>query len=412
MLVTGPTGRYYLLEDDSSIRTLQSALSSQFSVLQLFAVDEGEATVVIPNICDLNKPYAVVPVEVATDCESNDEDEDQNEPVPSDYNIDELENNPKYSVNDMRQDLDDNFNLNVSYSKMKRVKRLVLEKLEGSYIDEFNKLEGYAQELRDNNPVVDIETLRTWKWFIELLRNSLDLADGEGVTFMSDMHKGLLNAVSQVFPKEHHIWCARHIEANWSKDWKSVQMKKLLWLCAWSTYEEEFHDQLKFMGCVSKQAAKDLVMNRLQKLEEEGRNWNGEFSPYAIELYNDFNIIGQCCQVQSNGDKGYEVVEGEDSHVVNLNRKKCTCRTWDLTGIPCPHAIKAYLHDKQEPLDQLSWWYSKEAYMLIYMHKIQPVRGDKFLKPPEIHKLVGRPKHKRKREKDEAREREGVWFKD
>jgi len=119
-------------------------------------------------------------------------------------------------------------------------------------------------------------------------------------------------------------------------------------------------------------------MNRLQKLEEEGRNWKGDFSPYAMELYNDFNIIAQCCQVQSNGDQGYEVVEGEDRHVVNLNRKKCTCRTWDLTGIPCPHAIKAYLHDKQEPLDQLSWWYSREAYMLVYMHKIQPVRGEKF----------------------------------
>ena len=81
MLVTGPTGRYYLLENDSSIRTLQSALSNQFSVLQLFVVDEGETTVVIPNICDLNKPYPVVPVEVATDCESNEEDEDQNEPI-------------------------------------------------------------------------------------------------------------------------------------------------------------------------------------------------------------------------------------------------------------------------------------------------------------------------------------------
>lgn len=157
-------------------------------------------------------------------------------------------------------------------------------------------------------------------------------------------------------------------------------------------------------------------MNR-QKLEEEGKNWKGDFSPYAMELYNDFNIIAQCCQVQSNGDQGYEVVEGEDRHVVNLNRKKCTCRTWDLTGIPCPHAIKAYLHDKQEPLDQLSWWYSREAYMLVYMHKIQPVRGEKFWKvdpshamePPEIHKLVGRPKLKRKREKDEARKREGVW---
>ncbi|XP_006359097.1 uncharacterized protein [Solanum tuberosum] len=70
---------------------------------------------------------------------------------------------------------------------------------------------------------------------------------------------GLLDAVSQVFPKAHHRWCARHIEANWSKAWKGVQMKKLLWWSAWCTYEEEFHDQLKVMGDVSKQAAKDLI---------------------------------------------------------------------------------------------------------------------------------------------------------
>ena len=55
--------------------------------------------------------------------------------------------------------------------------------------------------------------------------------------------------------------------------------------------------------------------------------------------------------------------------------------------------------------------------MLIYIHKIQLVRGEKFwkvdpshdMKPPEVHKFVGGPKLKRKREKDEARKREGVW---
>ncbi|KAG5610824.1 hypothetical protein H5410_022105 [Solanum commersonii] len=31
------------------------------------------------------------------------------------------------------------------------------------------------------------------------------------------------------------------------------------------------------------------------------------------------------------------------------------------------------------------------------------------MEPPEIHRLVGRPKHKRKRENDEARKMEGVW---
>ncbi|KAG5610825.1 hypothetical protein H5410_022106 [Solanum commersonii] len=35
----------------------------------------------------------------------------------------------------------------------------------------------------------------------------------------------------------------------------------------------------------------------------------------------------------------------------NGMRKKFICRTWDLTSIPCPHAIIAYLHDRQEPPD-------------------------------------------------------------
>ncbi|KAM3250711.1 hypothetical protein P3L10_004781 [Capsicum annuum] len=51
------------------------------------------------------------------------------------------------------------------------------------------------------------------------------------------------------------------------------------------------------------------------------------------------------------------------------------------------------------------------------MHKIQPVRGEKFWKidpshamePPEIVKMISRPKLKRKREKADARKREGVW---
>ncbi|XP_060195395.1 uncharacterized protein LOC132624670 [Lycium barbarum] len=246
-------------------------------------------------------------------------------------------------------------------------------------------------------------------------------------------------------------------------------MKKLIWWSAWSTYEEEFHDQLNSMGVVSEQAVKDLlwypadhwcrayfdtvrknfsvennftesfnkwilearnkpiikmledirikVMTRLKDLEDEARTWTGDFSPYAMDFYNDFRIIAQGCQVQGNGVLGYEVVEGSDKHVVDLLRKKCTCRTWDLIGIPCPHVIKVLLHDKQEPLNEMHWWYSKEAYMLVYMHKIQPVRGDKFWKvdpshamePPQIRQMVGRPKIKIAREKNEARMREGLW---
>ncbi|KAF3659192.1 hypothetical protein FXO38_12803 [Capsicum annuum] len=402
LLVTGPNGKYFLLKDDLSIRTLQSVLSSQFRVLQLFAVDEGEASVIAPNIFLFNQPSLnEEDIGIGTDAES--EEEDKNEPVPSDYDSEELEffrkekhrevndqldifleleksmcfknlieakrvvsyysiankkglqvdksdttrlryvcdvgclfeclisedkksqefkiktlntnhtylsafknrratqdvlaqyfkkkiqNDPKYKVTDMRKYLNDMFKLNVSYSTMKRVKRLILDKLEGSYIDEFNKLEAYAQELGESNP--DTESFNKW----------------------------ILNA-------------------------RGKPIIKML-------------EEIRIKAIV-----------RLKELEEKGINWEKKFSPYVKELYTDYNMIAHCCEVKSNGDQWYEVVKGEDMHVVHLGRKKCTCRTWDLTVDPA--------HD---------------------------------MKPPEIQKTVGRSKVTRKKEKVESRKREGVW---
>ena len=66
-----------------------------------------------------------------------------------------------------------------------------------------------------------------------------------------------------------------------------------------------------------------------------------------MKLYNDYRLIATNCTVEFNGDYGYEVKDGDtDTHTVNLELKKCTCRLWDLGGIPCHHAIKALLHKK------------------------------------------------------------------
>ncbi|KAM3287426.1 hypothetical protein P3S67_020856 [Capsicum chacoense] len=384
----------------------------------------------------------------------------------------------------MRKNVDDRFSLNVRYN-MKRVMRIILEKLEGSFIDDFNKLEAYAQELRDTNSdsnvvintskdtleqgkrrflrmyvcfealksgrrsglrlfigmdgiflkgkykrillvalgqdsmkhfyplawtVVDRETSRKWKWFIKLLRSLLGLTDGEGLTLMSDMQKGMIDVVGQLLLKAHHRWCVRHTKANWAKTYRGGEIKNLMWWSAWSTYVEEFEDQQKSMGFVFEQVVKDLlwyppkhwcrayfdivcknftcennftmsfnkwivaasakpiikmlehiiikVMGWLKNLKE-GEKWIEKFYPYAIELYNNFKIIAQGCQVQDNGDLGYEVIEGTDRHVVSLSSKRSTCRIWDLTGIPCSHAIKALEHDKQEPESEIHQRYSK-----------------------------------------------------
>ncbi|KAK6777552.1 hypothetical protein RDI58_024269 [Solanum bulbocastanum] len=74
-------------------------------------------------------------------------------------------------------------------------------------------------------------------------------------------------------------------------------------------------------------------------------------------------------------------------------------------------------HKKVTPKNEIDLYYSKEATLAVYKHKLQPVRGEPFWKcdplhaiePPELVKLVGRPKLMRETEKNEAVKRQGVW---
>lgn len=54
---------------------------------------------------------------------------------------------------------------------------------------------------------------------------------------------------------------------------------------------------------------------------------------------------------------------------------------------PCPHAIKALKHEKVEPLSEMHWFYSKKAYLLVYKHKLQAVKGEKFWKIEPHHAM-------------------------
>jgi len=72
------------------------------------------------------------------------------------YFKDEVQNNPKYPIKDMRGILEKKFKLNVSRSKLKRAKTMALDKLEGSFKDDYNRLEAYGQELRQSNPGIDV----------------------------------------------------------------------------------------------------------------------------------------------------------------------------------------------------------------------------------------------------------------
>ncbi|XP_069146927.1 uncharacterized protein [Solanum lycopersicum] len=167
-----------------------------------------------------------------------------------------------YKVKQIKDDLRRVFELNVCEAKCKRDKKEILESLEGSFVESYNKLEGCTTQLRSCNPGSDIvidlskEALSNAKrQFIRMyicfkamklrfksgLRPLLGLDD----TFLKGKSKGQgsLEGVRTVLPEAHQRYCARHIETNWCIRWG----------------KEEFEDQLQVIKEVNGEAEQDLI---------------------------------------------------------------------------------------------------------------------------------------------------------
>ena len=80
--------------------------------------------------------------------------------------------------------------------------------------------------------VVDKENNMNWDWFCDLLFRDIHVGDGQEWVFISDQQKDILNAIQKWAPEAEHRNCARHIYANWKKEFFKKEWQKLFWACA------------------------------------------------------------------------------------------------------------------------------------------------------------------------------------
>lgn len=97
-----------------------------------------------------------------------------------------------------------------------------------------------------------------------------------------------------------------------------------------------------------------------------------------------------------------EITQDHDilRHVVHLGRHTCSCREWQVSGKPCPHALALIITTRNPKLgDYLHPYYSVYHFRLAYAGVIQPLTdksqwpkvnlGFKLL-PPLVKRSVGR----------------------
>ncbi|XP_040932167.1 uncharacterized protein [Gossypium hirsutum] len=224
---------------------------------------------------------------------------------------------------------------------------------------------------------VESENQASWFWFLELLAMDLEIVSSYHISFTSDKQKGLLEAIY------------------------------LLWKAARASTTREFDD----------------AMDELRKTNHHAYDWLKKKNPahwsrshFSIRSHSNMLVnnlsesFNKVCSITCCGDK-YQVECGLGSrHVVDLVQNSCSYRNWDLTGIPCMHAL-AIIHEKNEfPETYVQTWHSKQTQIQIYSNFVSPVKGPKQwaslsnmlpILPPPLRRPPGRPTKVRRKEPDE-----------
>ncbi|XP_059306965.1 uncharacterized protein LOC132058500 [Lycium ferocissimum] len=200
------------------------------------------------------------------------------------------------------------------------------------------------------------------------------------------MQKGLLSTLLNLLPNAEHRKCARHIWANWQKDWKGEERRKQFWRVSKASFEVKLKEELTKLDKLGKDICEDLlqfnkehwcrayfrehskcdvvennmcetfnswilvarhksiitmleeirhkVMTRHVEMRRFAETWITDISPMARVMLEENKKLSNKCEVLWNGLEGFEIKEYEYRFIVHLWNKTCTCRLWQLRGIP------------------------------------------------------------------------------
>lgn len=301
--------------------------------------------------------------------------------------------------------------------------------------------------------IVQVENTDNWLWFVKKIKYDLGLLNGEGFIMVSDRQKGLIKAVQTELPGIEHRMCVRHIYGNLKgKHGKKADLKLHVWNLAWSYNEPEYRENLDRIFNYDSEVHEDVLKtnpkswsrayfklgNYCEDVENNStESWNNTVlkardmpyvpmlemiarqsmvriskrnvialghkslcTPYVIEYLKEELEKASVCVVHRSTNNTFDSRIGGCSHRVNLETRSCTCRRWDITGIPCEHAYGVILSKKLEVQDYVCHWFKTATWRRTYAEGIIPLRGARFWpvgEEPRVHQAPEPPQPGRKK---------------
>jgi len=118
------------------------------------------------------------------------------------------------------------------------------------------------------------------------------------------------------------------------------------------------------------QIKRQLMTRHYTKEKEVGEMWQSPICPKIRKKIAKNTEWANTCYALSTGKGIFQVQSMDTQYIVDIVQKQCDCRRWDLTGIPCSHAISCMRHERISPESVVHECYSSARYLIIYGPKI------------------------------------------
>ncbi|VFR00848.1 unnamed protein product [Cuscuta campestris] len=310
--------------------------------------------------------------------------------------------------------------------------------------------------------VVDVESDENWMWFMSELRKLLGVNTESmpRLTILSERTVGLVEAVGTHFPSAFHGFCLRYISENFRDTFKNSKLVNIFWNAVYALTAAEFESKVTEMVEISQDVLAwfhhfnpqlwavaffegvryghfslgvtevlynwALVCHELPIVQimeyirqqmvswfgerrNKGMRWNSILVPSAEKRILEAIADARCYKVLRANEIEFEIVSTERTNIVDIRSRVCSCRRWQLYGIPCAHATAALISCGQNPHVFAEPCFTVHSYRETYSQMIFPIpdrsmwsedgeggsaKVEVTIGPPKTRRPPGRPKKK------------------
>lgn len=310
--------------------------------------------------------------------------------------------------------------------------------------------------------IVDVVSDDNWHWFLGQLQSVVSMS--QSITFVADRQNGISESLAEIFQNCHHAYCLHHLTENLKNNLKGPFTQEVIRVIVTQFYDAAYAPTLEgFRKCtesiknISPEAYEwvvqsepehwanaffrgsrhnhltsdiaesfyswvselpglpivQLIDTMRRKMMEliytrrvESDLWSTRLTPSSEEKLQKESTRARSLEVLFSPGSTSEVRDDSDAiHVVNVDHWDCSCRGWQITGLPCMHALAVFEHTDRNVNDYCSKYFTVETYQLTYSESINPVptagrpvhreSSPVQVHPPCVRRPAGRPKKRR-----------------